>query len=160
MPTTANALETLKTPVIKDWIDYNGHLNDAYYLVIFTQATDRLQDHLGLTLAHIQSTGETLFTVESHLAYLQEIGLGQMVTVTTQLLESDTKRIRIFHRMYNDNNELLATCEMLFLCYNLVEKRVKNFSQMMSTSLSQLAQQQKELPWPDTAGKGIALKRS
>jgi hypothetical protein len=62
--------------------------------------------------------------------------------------------------MYNDNNELLATCEMLFLCYNLVEKRVKNFSQMMSTSLSQLDQQQKELPWPDTAGKGIALKRS
>jgi len=154
-----SALETLKTPIIKEWIDYNGHLNDAYYLVIFTKATDRLQDHLGLTLEHIKSTGETLFTVESHLAYIQEIGLGETVTITTQVLETDNKRIRIFHRMFNDDNELLATVEMLFLCYNLLAKKVTNFSDMMAQSLAKIEADQVQAPWPDSAGKGIALKR-
>lgn len=56
-----SALQTLQTPVLKDWIDYNDHLNDAYYLVIFTKATDTLQNHLGLSLEHIKNTGETLF---------------------------------------------------------------------------------------------------
>jgi len=154
-----SALQTLKTPVIKEWIDYNGHLNDAYYLVIFTKATDRLQDYLGLTLEHIKSTGETLFTVESHLAYIQEIGLGKTVTITTQVLETDNKRIRIFHRMFNDDNELLATVEMLFLCYNLLAKKVTNFSDMMMQSLAKIEADQVQAPWPDSAGKGIALKR-
>ena len=86
-----SALQTLQTPVIKEWIDYNGHLNDANYLVIFTKASDALQNHLGLTLEHIQNTGETLFTVETHLAYVQEIGLGETVTITTQMLETDNK---------------------------------------------------------------------
>ncbi|MDC9720509.1 MAG: thioesterase family protein, partial [Gammaproteobacteria bacterium] len=152
------ALTTLQTPVIKDWIDYNGHLNDAYYLVIFTKATDALQNHLGLTLEHIKETGETLFTIETHMAYVQEIGLGEMVTITSQLLETDNKRLRIFHRMFNSNNELLATVEMLFLCYNLQAKRVTNFSEMMLTSLAKLQANQADLPWPDSAGKGIALK--
>ena len=154
-----SALQTLQTPVIKEWIDYNGHLNDANYLVIFTKASDALQNHLGLTLEHIQNTGETLFTVETHLAYVQEIGLGEMVTITTQILETDNKRMRIFHRMFNDQNELLATVEMLFLCYNLLAKKVTNFSDMMVQSITILEAEQSQLPWPDNAGKGIGLKR-
>tara|TARA_B100000795_G_scaffold231117_1_gene188821 strand:+ start:303 stop:776 length:474 start_codon:yes stop_codon:yes gene_type:complete len=154
-----SALQTLQTPVIKEWIDYNGHLNDANYLVIFTKASDALQNHLGLTLEHIQNTGETLFTVETHLAYVQEIGLGEMVTITTQILETDNKRMRIFHRMFNDQNELLATVEMLFLCYNLLAKKVTNFSDMMVQSITILEADQSQLPWPDSAGKGIGLKR-
>jgi acyl-CoA thioester hydrolase len=154
-----SALQTLQTPVIKEWIDYNGHLNDANYLVIFTKASDALQNHLGLTLEHIQNTGETLFTVETHLAYVQEIGLGETVTITTQMLETDNKRMRIFHRMFNDQNELLATVEMLFLCYNLLAKKVTNFSDMMVQSITILEAEQSQLPWPDSAGKGIGLKR-
>ena len=154
-----SALQTLQTPVIKEWIDYNGHLNDANYLVIFTKASDALQNHLGLTLEHIQNTGETLFTVETHLTYVQEIGLGETVTITTQMLETDNKRMRIFHRMFNNQNELLATVEMLFLCYNLLAKKVTNFSDMMVQSITILEAEQSQLPWPDNAGKGIGLKR-
>lgn len=160
MPSSLSALQTLQTQVIKDWIDYNGHLNDAYYLVIFTQATDELQNYLGLTLAHIQSTGETLFTVETHLAYVKEIGLGEMVTITSQVLEIDNKRMRIFHSMFNDQNELLATVEMLFLCYNLKAKKVTNFSDMMMQSLTNLKAEHAQIPWPNSAGKGIVLKRT
>ena len=53
-----SALQTLQTPLLKDWIDYNHHLNDAYYLVIFTKATDTLDNHFGLSLEHIKNTGK------------------------------------------------------------------------------------------------------
>ena len=155
-----SALQTLQTPVLKDWIDYNDHLNDAYYLVIFTKATDTLQNHLGLSLEHIKNTGETLFTVESHLAYVQQIGVGEMVTVTSKILETDTKRMRIFHSMFNDQDELLATVEMLLICYNLESQRVTDFSPMMQQSLSIFAGEYGPLTWPENAGKGIALKRA
>jgi hypothetical protein len=62
--------------------------------------------------------------------------------------------------MFNDQNELLATVEMLFLCYNLQAKKVSNFSDMMLQSLAKLQADQTELPWPNSAGKGIALKRT
>ena len=111
-------------------------------------------------MAHIQNTGETLFTVETHLTYLQEIGLGEMVTITTQLLQTDNKRMRIFHRMYNDQNDLLATAEMLFLCYNLEAKKVINFSKMMEQSLAALEKEQTNASWTKQAGKGICLMLS
>ena len=156
----SNTLQTLQTPVLKEWIDYNDHLNDAYYLVIFTKATDALQNHLGLTLQHIQDTGETLFTVETHLAYVQQVGLGETVSVTAQILETDNKRVRVFQRMFNVQNQLLASAEMLLICYDLEAKKVANFSLMMLKSLAQLEADHAQIPWPTNAGKGIALKRT
>ena len=155
-----SALQTLQTPVLEDWIDYNDHLKDAFFLVIFTKATDTLQIHLCLSLEHIKNTGETLFTVESHLAYVQQIGVGEMVTVTSKILETDTKRMRIFHSMFNNQDELLATVEMLLICYNLESQKVTNFSPMMQQSLSLFATEYGPLTWPKNAGKGIALKRA
>ena len=152
-------LRTLETTVIEDWIDYNGHLNEAYYLVIFSKATDAIQDHLGMTLETIKGTGFTLFTVETHLQYIQEIGLGKTVYVTTQIIEHDQKRLRLFHSMYNAENELLATAEKLFLSYNLQQERVVNFAEKFATNLATLVDQQGDMPAPEGAGKGIALKR-
>ncbi len=151
-------LTTLETTIKQEWIDYNGHLNDAYYLVIFTQATDQLQQHLGMTVNSIHARGYTLFTVESHLMYKQEIGLGEQVYVTTQVLEYDSKRLRIFHRMFNDQHELLACVEMLFLSYHLQEKRVVDFHPDFAVQVADLYAKHQQFPLPDEAGKGIALK--
>ncbi len=152
-------LKTLDTKVIEDWIDYNGHLNEAYYLVIFSKATDAIQDHLGMTVDTIHGTGYTLFTVETHIRYLQEIGLGKKVSITTQILEHDNKRLRLFHSMYNEANELLATAEKMFLSYNLKEEKVVNFSADFAANLAHLVTQQGDMGMPEGAGKGIALKR-
>ena len=152
-------LRTLETKVIEDWIDYNGHLNEAYYLVIFSKATDATQDYLGMTSDSIKSTGFTLFTIETHLCYLQEIGLGKDVHVDTQILQHDSKRLRLFHRMYNAQEELLATAEKLFLSYNLQQERVTNFDEEFTSNLQRLAAQHSELAQPATAGRGIALKK-
>jgi len=152
-------LRTLDATIIEDWIDYNGHLNEAYYLVIFSKATDAIQDYLGMTFDSIKSTGYTLFTVETHLRYLQEIGLGKDVYVTTQIVESDSKRVRLFHSMYNAQDELLATAEKLFLSYNLQQEGVVNFNDEFASNLASLVEQQSQLPMPEAAGAGIALKK-
>jgi acyl-CoA thioester hydrolase len=152
-------IRTLDTTVIEDWIDYNGHLNEAYYLVIFSQATDAAQSQMGMTLETIKNTGFTLFTVETHLRYVQEIGLGKAVYVTTQILQHDSKRLRIFHRMYNAQGELLATAEKLFLSYHLQQERVVNFSDNFATKLAQWQQQQGDMPVPTAAGRGISLTK-
>ena len=151
-------LTTLETTVKQEWIDYNGHLNDAYYLVIFTQATDKLQEHLGMTMTSIRERGHTLFTVESHLMYKQEVGLGEAVYINTQVLEHDSKRLRILHRMFNDQHESLACVEMLFLSYHLQEKRVMDFHPDFAVRLAELYAEHQQFPFPDEAGKGIALK--
>lgn len=152
-------MRTLETTIIKDWIDYNDHLNEAYYLVIFSHATDALQSHLGMTVETIKETGFTLFTVATQLRYLQEIGLGKNVYVTTQLLEHDSKRLRIFHTMYNEQHEALATAEKLFLSYHLKQKKVIDFNGDFHYQLEQWQNQQGEISMPSTAGQGISLTK-
>ena len=153
------ALRTLESKVIEDWIDYNGHLNEAYYLVIFSKATDAFQTLNGMTPETIKTDGNTLFTLETHLAYIKEIGLGADVYVTSQLLEHDTKRVRIFHNMYNAQDELLATAETFLIGYNLQQEKVTNFHPVFAESLEKLAAEHSQLPMPASAGKGIALKK-
>ncbi|HBD22800.1 MAG TPA: 4-hydroxybenzoyl-CoA thioesterase [Oceanospirillaceae bacterium] len=152
-------MRTLETTIIKDWIDYNDHLNEAYYLVIFSQATDALQTHLGMTVETIKATGFTLFTVATQLRYLQEIGLGENVYVTTQLLEHDSKRLRIFHTLYNDQHEALATAEKLFLSYHLKQKKVIDFNEGFYHQLALWQNQQGSISMPSTAGQGISLTK-
>ena len=83
------------TPVLPEWIDYNGHLRDAYYGLIFSQSTDALMDRIGLDAPYRASTGCTLYTVEMHLHYLHEVKQADTVIVTLRILGADSKRIHV-----------------------------------------------------------------
>jgi acyl-CoA thioester hydrolase len=75
------------------WIDYNGHLRDAYYCVVMSYAVDEVMEHLGLDAAYRERTHCTLYTVELHMHYLHEIKQTDRLTVSTAVLDSDRKRI-------------------------------------------------------------------
>jgi len=75
------------------WIDYNGHLRDAYYCVVMSDAVDDMMEHLGLDAAYRERTHCTLYTVELHVHYLHEIKASDELTVSTQVLDLDKKRI-------------------------------------------------------------------
>jgi acyl-CoA thioester hydrolase len=75
-----------------EWVDYNGHLNMAYYILIFDHATDAFHDGLGLDKAYRLSAGGSTFAVETHTTYLAEVHEGDEVYVTTQLLDFDVPR--------------------------------------------------------------------
>ncbi|WP_323166622.1 thioesterase family protein, partial [Pseudomonas bubulae] len=77
------ALTTYTTQIQPDWVDYNGHLRDAFYLLIFSYATDALMDTLGLDSENRAASGHSLFTLELHLNYPHEVKLGAEVQVQT-----------------------------------------------------------------------------
>ena len=76
-----------------EWIDYNGHLRDAYYGLIFSESIDSLMDRVGLDAAYRARTGGTLYTLEMHIHYLHEVKQGETVQVALRILAADAKRI-------------------------------------------------------------------
>jgi acyl-CoA thioester hydrolase len=84
-----------ETPIRGEWIDYNGHLRDAYYTVIFSEAIDALMDRIGLDAAYRARTGGTLYTVEMHLHFLQEVKQSDTAIVTLRVLDFDAKRMHV-----------------------------------------------------------------
>ena len=100
--------------VRKEWLDYNGHLNDASYAIALTRAHELLLEHLGLSAGYRESHQASMFTVEMHLAYVAEVNAGQVLTAATRVVEADHKRLRLRSDLYADG-VLAATGECLYL---------------------------------------------
>jgi len=77
------------------WIDYNGHLRDAYYGLIVSYAIDDVMDALGLDAAYRAGTRCTLYTLEMHLHYLHEVKSSDDLVVETSVLDADQKRMHL-----------------------------------------------------------------
>jgi betainyl-CoA thioesterase len=79
--------------ILPDWIDYNGHLRDAYYAVVLSLAVDEVMERLGLDAAYRERTRCTLYTLEWHMHFLHEVKSADELTVATSVLDYDRKRI-------------------------------------------------------------------
>ena len=102
--------------VIEDWIDYNGHLNMAFYNVIFDRAVDYFYDLLGVGAQYAGSGAGSCFTMEIHVHYLNEVSLDDELELHLQLLDYDSKRLHYFQQMYQkEQGYLAATSEQLAL---------------------------------------------
>src|SRR5262249_6628460 len=101
--------------VQSSWVDYNGHMSDAYYLLAFGDGLDAFFRYVGDDEAY-RATGQTFFTAETHLDYLREMKAGESFTIETQLVGCDEKRMHLFHRMlHGKTGELVATNEIMQL---------------------------------------------
>ena len=148
--------------VAHEWVDYNGHLNDAYYMVIFSYATDGLMAKVGLDAAGRAATGHTMYTLEVHLNYVQEVREGVAIEVRTQILGVDAKRVHIFHTLHRqDDGTLLATNEQMLANIDASNAatgpKTAPFLPAIATALQALAQAHAVLPRPANAGRSIAL---
>ncbi|RFO98141.1 4-hydroxybenzoyl-CoA thioesterase [Rhodoferax lacus] len=157
-----NLLITWSGPVDRAWVDYNGHLNDAYYLVIFSLSTDALMAHIGLDAAGRAATGHTMYTLEVHLNYVQEVHAGVAVEVRTQILGVDAKRVHVFNTLHRqDDGTLLATNEQMLANIDTSNAqtgpRTAAFAPKVAAVLLPLAQAHATLPRPANAGRSIAL---
>ena len=97
------------------WIDYNGHLNLAYYHVLFDRGVDDLFDAIGLGERYRERTGFTTYSAEAHVRYLREVPPGSRVVVSTQIVGLDPKRLHLFQEMHHIDGWLAATLENLSL---------------------------------------------
>ncbi|TMU81020.1 thioesterase [Pseudomonas fluorescens] len=151
-------LTTYQTRIIPDWVDYNGHLRDAFYLLIFSYATDALMDRLGMDSNNRDASGHSLFTLELHLNYLHEVKLDTEVEVRTQIIGHDSKRLHLYHSLYKVGNEQeLAGNEQMLLHVDLAGPRSAPFSADTLSRLQSIVAEQKDLPAPAYIGRVIAL---
>lgn len=136
------------------WLDGYGHLNEAYYLVPFSNATWVMQDHFAIGIEYFKRTGCALYTVETHLRYLKEVRAPAELAVETLILDSDAKRIRFAHLLMVDG-ELRATGEFLTLHYDTGAGRTTALPDRVRAALQRA--QIAELP--DWAGRRIGFER-
>lgn len=108
--------EISRTSIQKDWIDYNGHLRDAYYAVILSDVTDAFMDQIGLDAAYRGATHCTLYTLEMHLHYLLEVKQTDVVRTDLRVIAHDKKRIHASLEMFVDRHPTpVCTCETMLL---------------------------------------------
>ena len=140
------------------WIDYNGHLNMAYYNVLFDRAVDEAYELIGIGLDYLKSQGHSTFTAEAHVRYLRELKEGDPVRVTFQLLDYDAKRIHYFEQLLHaEEGWLSATSENMTLHVDMTTKKVVPFPDNILRTLERMKAAHAALPRPDGAGRRIEM---
>lgn len=139
------------------WTDYNGHMNEAHYMEVGSQATDRFMEMIGADAAYIES-GRSYFTVENHVRYLAELSAGERISVTTQVLNGAGKKMHLFHSIRREG-ETVATIETLLLHTDLTTRRTSEPGPQVAAALAGFAETHAELPPPEGAGRFVGMKR-
>jgi acyl-CoA thioester hydrolase len=140
------------------WIDYNGHLNVAYYHVLFDRAVDEFYELIGLGPAYLERTGHSTMVVEAHVRYLRELKLEDPVRVTVQLLDYDAKRMHLFEELrHASENWISATSENMTLSVDMTAKKVAPFHDSVLRLLEPMKIAHAALPMPDGAGRSVGM---
>lgn len=147
--------------VAPDWVDYNGHMNDAAYALVFSRAGDRWMSAIALGPDERAATGFTLYTLQIMLHYLREVKQGAPLRVTAQLLEYDDKRARLWMELRSPSDgPAVAATEQLFLSVRQGEEtRAAPWRDDTRAALAQMHAAHAGLPTPPLAGRGISLRR-
>jgi len=143
-----------------EWIDSNGHMNLAYYVVVFDLGTDRLYDALGIGNAYREATGFSCFTAETHTLYEREVVAGERLRVATTLLGADAKRLHYFHEMFHaTEGHRVAAQELLALHIDMRVRRVAPLPADRLAAIQAALALQAEQPVPKGAGRSIKSLR-
>lgn len=138
-----------KGRVRPEWIDYNAHMNVAYYVLAFDLAIDALWDRLGITAEYIERTRGSTFAVETHVNYKRELCENDPYIVTMELIAYDEKRIHQLQRMYHkEKGYLAATAEWMSLHVDLARRKVSAWPPEVLDELAVIAsgQARRDLP--------------
>ena len=129
--------ETDRVVVRPDWIDYNGHMNVAYYIKAFDLALDELYVVMGGDGEAVRRSGVSTFTAEMHITYQREVKEGDRLRITTQLIDFDPKRMHFVQCMYHaEKGFLAATDEWLILCVDLNQRKAIAFPEPLRNFLA------------------------
>jgi acyl-CoA thioester hydrolase len=141
------------------WIDYNGHLNMAYYSVLFDRAIDELWAAVGLGPDYRAERGMTTFAVQSNVSFLREVNLIDTVRVTLHLIDHDEKRMHIWAEMRQaDEGWLASTNESMHLHVNLESRRVAPMPPEILAAFAALKASHGRLPRPAGLGVPISMR--
>jgi len=146
--------------VIEDWIDYNGHMNMAFYNMVFDKAVDALFLELGISEDYVANHLASVFTAEIHVTYAQELALHDPIKVTCQLLDFDAKRIHLFLEMYHaEEGYLAATMEQIGIHVSMESRRSAAMPDWVMAELAALREAHAALPVKPQVGRVIGIPK-
>ncbi|WP_299148785.1 thioesterase family protein [uncultured Tateyamaria sp.] len=142
-----------------EWIDYNGHLNMAYYNVLFDEGADQVYPLMGFGPDYLEQTGCTTYTAEFHLSYVRELHVNDPVFVTFQLVDFDAKRFHSYQEIWHADGWLAACGEAMTLHVDQSGPRVAPMPADVLAKVSALASAHASFPRPERMGASIGIKR-
>lgn len=146
----------LEIHVAPEWVDYNGHMNDAEYARVFSLGVEALMNAIGLDEAGRRTHGYTIYTLETHLCYRREAHEGQPLSVEVTLLDRDAKRLHVFFAMRDTEGTLLATSEQMLMGIDSDAGRPAPFPATVEAAIGELPSAAPDA-WPELAGRRIGL---
>lgn len=141
-----------REPVLEGWIDYNGHLSEAYYVLVLGHATDAVMEAVGLGATYRTAADASLFTVEAHVRYLDQVPGGVELEVRSSVIGATAKLLWIWHELYAEGR-LRATEEILGVHVSTASGRSTPFPPDVAALVSS-----RLVPPPDTAARRIDLR--
>ncbi len=150
----------LDTTIKEEWIDFNGHMNMAYYVLLFDQALTNFLDSLDLGLNYVRASGKSLFALENHVTYQHELKQNDPVCVHFQLLDVDSKFIHYFMRLFHKDHPVAsATMEQISLHVNMESRIPARFPEDKQIRLQEALALHRALEKPREMGRSIAIRR-
>ncbi len=141
------------------WVDYNGHLNMAYYHVLFDRAVDEAFEVIGLGPDYLKTRGASFFTAELHTVYMRELPGDAVTRTTVRIVDYDAKRIHAYFEAHHlAEGWVAATCEQLFLHVDMGTRRVAPFPEDVVAKLAAVKAVHDRLPRPSALGRSIGIK--
>lgn len=145
--------------VDKAWIDYNGHMNMAYYNVLFDRCGDEAFEGLGMGPDYAKTRRLTIYTAEIHVCYVRELHLGDRVTCSFHLVDHDAKRLHVYQELRHVDGWLSATSEVLSLHIDMAGPKVAPFPPDVKAKVEAMAAAHAALPRPERTGRSIGIAR-
>lgn len=160
-----NALQHPPSPFLSsvmqiepEWIDYNGHLNMAYYNVIMDRSIDELFAAMGMGPDYLKTRNCSTMTAECHVRYLREVHLGDPVQVASYVIAADDKRLHTFEEMrHATEGWLSATSENMTLHIDMNARKTAPFPPDIAARIRAVAQAHSAVPRPDGVGRSIGM---
>ena len=142
------------------WIDYNGHMNVAYYTMAFDTAIDMfLERELGIGEAHAARVGQGPYSLQNNVSYYAELLEGARFTVSIRLIDHDAKRMHLWAEIHNEAGDLAAACETLLMNVDHKTRRSTPYAGWITKRLATMQENHNALPRPEGLGAVIGIRR-
>jgi carnitine 3-dehydrogenase len=157
----AAPLHLYDTKVLAQWVDYNGHMSESCYLLVFGDHSDAFFRYIGVDEAYRQQAGHSFYTVQTHIHHLREVAQGEPLRLSMQLLDYDAKRVHVFHSMHHARSgDVLAVAEQMLVHVNMAQGRSAAMPAFLQQRVQAIAQSHARLDKPAQVGRTIEIRRA
>ncbi len=143
-----------------EMIDYNGHVNVAFYVKLFDEGLDILFERIGLSRTYVETRRMSFFALEAHVRYLREISLTDRVRMRLRILDLDPKRIHYWMELVHaEEGWLSATMESISIHVDMGSRRPAPFPDDIMERLTAWHAADATRPRPEGVGQVIGIRR-